>query len=265
MTTQALIISCIAILGFSVPFSMIGQGGGAAYVPILLIAGMGMLESSTYSLLLILVTCTTATIVFSRGLTIDWTLLLVISPLGLLGAFAGGFVAKWVGTLVLTIAFALMLFVTAFFMMRPAKEGHNSNMPHWLCWERDYAGQKYQMALGVLVPAAALAGFVAGLLGVGAGLFLLSMLVLWFRCPMRIAIGLSVVYVGVTALPSFIGRLVGGSSLEMKVALPLSLAALCGAIIGPLISRRATIKHLRSILAGILLMFAVWMVVKLVL
>jgi uncharacterized protein len=265
MSTQTIIVLSIVIFGCTVPFSMIGQGGGAAYVPVMLISGMAIFDASTYSLLLIMITSTTATLVFSRDLTLDWKILSAISPLGLAGAFAGGYVAKWISSLVLTIVFALMLLLAAFLMMRPAKEGQSALVPQWLCWERNYSGRRYIIAMGMLIPAAALAGFCAGLLGVGAGLFLLSMLVLLFGCPMRVSIGLSVVYVGITALPSFVARLMTGNSFEARIAVPLSVAALCGAIVGPVLSNRVQVKHLRLILTCILAIFAVWIIVRLVL
>ena len=43
MSLIAIIIACIVVLIMAVPFSMVGQGGGSTYVPVLLVAGMEFL------------------------------------------------------------------------------------------------------------------------------------------------------------------------------------------------------------------------------
>ena len=117
--------------------------------------------------------------------------------------------------------------------------------------------------MGVLIPAIALVGFIAGLIGVGGGLFLLPLLILLFGCPTRIAIGISSTYVGITALPGFLGHLLGGDPFNVWIALPLSAAAFVGASLGPLISLRIGVPKLRIILAVVLVALAAWMIIKL--
>jgi uncharacterized membrane protein YfcA len=248
----------------AVPFSMVGQGGGSTYVPVLLMAGMTMHEASTTSLFMIMLASISATLVFGRKRTVDWKLLFSIAPLAILGSFAGGYIAQWVSGLVLKIIFAFVLGVAAFFMFRPATEGHSPKfMPQLMLWDRTCGEYQYQISMGVLIPAVALAGFVAGMIGVGGGLFVLPMLILLFGCPTRIAIGISTTYVGITALPGFLGHLLGGDPFNIWIALPLAAAAFAGARIGPLISLRTSVAKLRVILAVVLIARAVWMVVKL--
>jgi uncharacterized membrane protein YfcA len=230
----------------AVPFSMVGQGGGSTYVPVLLMAGMAMHEASTTSLFMIMLASISATLVFGRKRTV------------------GGYIAQWVSGLVLKIIFAVVLGIAAFFMFRPATEGRSPKfMPQWMPWDRTCGEYQYQISMGVLIPAVALAGFIAGMIGVGGGLFVLPMLVLLFGCPTRIAIGISTTYVGITALPGFLGHLLGGDPFNIWIALPLAAAAFAGARIGPLISLRTSVAKLRVILAVVLIALSVWMVVKL--
>jgi uncharacterized membrane protein YfcA len=248
----------------AVPFSMVGQGGGSTYVPVLLIAGMAMHEASTTSLFMIMLASISATLVFGRKRTVDWKLLFSMAPLAVLGSFAGGYIAQWVSGPVLKTIFAVVLGVAAFFMFRPATEGRSPKfMPKLMLWDRTCGEYQYKISMGVLIPAVALAGFVAGMIGVGGGLFVLPMLVLLFGCPTRIAIGISTTYVGITALPGFLGHLLGGDPFNIWIALPLAAAAFAGARIGPLISLRTSVAKLRTILAIVLIALAVWMVIKL--
>jgi hypothetical protein len=264
MSVTVVVIACLAVMALAVPFSMVGQGGGSTYVPILLMAGMDMYEASTTSLFMIMLASISATLVFGRRKTVDWKLLFSIVPLAILGSFAGGYVAQFVPSLVLKVIFAIVLAIAAFFLLRPATEGQcPSFMPRWKLWDRTCGEYRYQISLGVLIPAVALAGFIAGMIGVGGGLFVLPMLMLLFGCPTRIAIGVSTTYVGITALPGFLGHLLGGDPFNIWVALPLAAAAFIGARLGPIISLRTSVPKLRIILAIVLIALAVWMVVKL--
>ncbi len=264
MSIIATVIACVAVFALAVPFSMVGQGGGSTYVPILLMTGMGMHEASTTSLFVIMLASIAATLVFGRKKTVDWKLLFAIVPFAILGSFAGGYIAQWVSSIALKVIFIAVLGVAAFFMLRPAVEGKRPDfMPPWYCWDRTCGEHKYQIAMGVLIPATAVVGFIAGLIGVGGGLFLLPMLVLLFGCPTRIAIGISSTYVGITALPGFIGHLLGGDPFNVWAALPLAVAAFAGASLGPVISLKISVPKLRIILAIVLIAMAVWMLIKL--
>lgn len=263
MSVIATVIAGIVVLILAIPFSMVGQGGGSTYVPVLLVAGMEFHEASTTSLFMIMLASLAATLVFGRKKTVDWKLLLSIVPLAILGSFAGGYVAHFVSALILKVIFAVVLTIAAFFMLRPATEGQSpSFMPKWLCWDRCYGEYRYQISMGLLIPATAVAGFIAGMIGVGGGLFVLPLLILLFGCPTRIAIGVSSTYVGIAALPGFIGHLVGGSAFNIWVALPLAAAAFAGATVGPMMSLKVSVARLRYVLAIVLAVLAIWMVVN---
>jgi uncharacterized membrane protein YfcA len=263
MSVIAIVIACIVVLILAIPFSMVGQGGGSTYVPVLLAAGMEFHTASTTSLFMIMLASLAATIVFGQKKTVDWKLLFSIVPLAILGSFAGGYIAQLVSALVLKIIFAVVLIMAAFFMLRPTTEGQSpSFVPQWMCWDRSCGEYRYRISMGLLIPATGVAGFVAGMIGVGGGLFVLPLLVLIFGCPTRIAIGVSSTYVGIAALPGFIGHLVGSSAFSIWVALPLAAAAFIGASLGPMLSLKTGIRKLRIVLAIVLIALAVWMVVN---
>jgi uncharacterized protein len=263
MSVITTIIACIVVLILAIPFSMVGQGGGSTYVPVLLVAGMDFYQSSTTSLFMIMLASLAATMVFGRKKTIDWKLLFSIVPLAIIGSFGGGYVVKFVSVLVLKIIFAVVLIIAAFFMLRPATEGKiPSFMPQLICWDRCCGEYRYRVSMGLLIPATGVAGFIAGMIGVGGGLFVLPLLVLLFGCPTRVAIGISSTYVGIAALPGFVGHLVGGSVFNIWIALPLAAAAFAGASLGPMLSLKTSISKLRVVLAIVLIALATWMVIN---
>jgi uncharacterized membrane protein YfcA len=69
--------------------------------------------------------------------------------------------------------------------------------------------------------------------------------------------------VGITALPGFLGHLIGGDPFNVWIALPLSAAAFIGASLGPVLSLKTGVVKLRVILAIVLVALAAWMIVKL--
>ena len=263
MTITALIISSLIVLVIAIPFSMAGQGGGSTYVPILAIAGMQLREASATSLFIIMIASISATLIFGRKKMVDWKMLLWLSPPAILGSFAGGFVSRWVGISALTVIFASVLALAAFFMLRPAADGKKPGfVPQWFVWSRTDKNFTYEVSMGVLLPSVVIVGFVAGMIGVGGGLFLLPLLVLLFGYPMRNAIGISTAYVGITALPGFIGHMAAGDPFNIWIAIPLAAAAFLGARLGPVLSLRMKIPVLRIVLSVVLVVLAGWMVIK---
>jgi uncharacterized membrane protein YfcA len=263
MSLGAMAIIFAAIVALAVPFSMSGLGGGATYVPVLVIAGIGIQEATTTSLFMIMLASLAATLVFGRNRTVDWRLLFAIVPFTIVGAFAGGLIASRVSTELLKVVLAAILCVGAFFMLRPAVEGHcPAFVPRWGLWKRTCGEYCYEVPMGLLIPCTLLIGFVASLIGIGGGLFLVPMLVLLFGCPARVSIGVSSSFVGLTALPGFLGHLVGGSPFDLWLALPLAAAAFAGASLGPVISLRTRVTRLKSILAIVLILLAVIMVIR---
>ena len=263
MSVVEIVIACVLAGGLAVPFSMVGQGGGATYVPILLVVGLEMHEAATTSLFMLMLASISATIVFGRSKTVDWKLLGAIALPSLASSFAGGFVAQWVSVPALKITFAVVLMIAAVFMARPVTiEGTApAFMPRTRSWKRECGDFEYQTDLSV-IPAVVLAGFVAGMIGVGGGLFVLPLLVLLFGVPMRIAIGVSSTYVGIAALTGFVGHLAGGDPFDIWLALPLAAAAFVGARVGPRLSLKTDTDRLRWILAVILVGLAGWMIAK---
>ena len=66
----------------AIVFSMLGQGGGALYTPLQVLAGVGFHEAATTSLFLIVVVSLSSTLVFRRGRKVDFPLVAVLAGAG---------------------------------------------------------------------------------------------------------------------------------------------------------------------------------------
>jgi uncharacterized membrane protein YfcA len=261
MTTAAIIIGAAAILAVSVAFSMVGQGGGTLYVPILVALGMTIHDAATTSLFVIVATSVSAAIIYRSRRTIDWKLALVVEPPTIALAFVGGLLANSIDATVLKIVFAVVLIITAIFMLRPAREKEAHTSSRWGHWHRQLGDDRYIVRLPGLMPVTAAAGFVAGMIGISGGIFKVPALVLIGRVPIRIAIGTSSLMVALTALSGLSGHLVGGS-FNIVAALPLAAAAFAGGRLGSSLSIRVRAPSLKTFFAIILLLSSAWMIVS---
>ena len=103
-------------------------------------------------------------------------------------------------------------------------------------------------------------------LGLGVGGFQMASqnLVLEFGSredlPMRIAVGTSMLMVGITSFTGLLGHIVAGH-FEPALALALAVAGFAGGQVGPKLSVRMPRERLRQAFAVVLLMVSVWMLV----
>jgi uncharacterized membrane protein YfcA len=261
MTIATILIGVAAILGVSVAFSMVGQGGGTLYVPILVALGMTVHDAATTSLFVIVATSASAAIIYGRRRMIDWKLALAIEPPTVALAFVGGLLANSINATALKIIFAVVLVIAAILMLRPTREKKADTSGGWGHWHRQMGDEHYVVRLPGLMPVTAAAGFVAGMIGISGGIFKMPALVLIGRVPIRIAIGTSSLMVALTALSGLSGHLVGGS-FNVVAALPLAAAAFAGGRLGSSLSLRVKVPSLKISFALILLLSSVWMIVS---
>lgn len=261
MSPAFIIIGTLAILVVSIVFSMVGQGGGVLYVPILVALGVGVHDAATTSLFVIVATSLSAAIIYRRRRTVDWKLALIIEPPTIALAFVGGLMANRIDASALKIIFAAVLVVASMLMLRPVKEHPEGNSGGWGHWRREMGENKYIVRLPGLMPVTAIAGFVAGMIGVSGGIFKLPAMVLIGRVPTRIAIGTSSLMVATTAVSGLAGHITGGS-FNVLLALPLAVAAFIGGRLGSSLSSRFKAPALKNIFAVILLISSAWMIMS---
>jgi uncharacterized membrane protein YfcA len=258
MSITSILIGVAAILAISVAFSLIGQGGGVLYVPLLLALGMTVHDAATTSLFVIVATSISAAIIYRKRRTVDWKLALVIEPPTIALAFAGGLLANSIDATVLKYIFAGVLILAGFLMLGQVKGNGDAVSSGWGYWNRRLGDKSYTVRLPGLMPVTAAAGFVAGMIGVSGGIFKLPAMVLIGRVPMRVAIGTSSLMVATTALA---GHVTGGS-FNLVAALPLAAAAFVGGRAGSSLSMRVKAPALKTFFAVVLFLVSAWMIVS---
>lgn len=260
-----LVLMCLAFFIAAGISSMIGIGGGVLYVPILLVFGFSFYQAVAISIFVIMALSISSSLVYHRVQLIDWKLALIIEPLTAIMSLMGGYYSSFVKIKELKLLFILVLIVSGYFMIKPIKEIQDKfiNKRKWGYWLRKFGEEEYSVNLLIGLPIAALAGIVAGLLGIGGGVIIVPLLVLLLGVPMKIAVGTSCFMAGITALFGFWGHYFAGH-FEPKIALILALVVFTGAQVGSRISIKVDKILLKKIYAIFLFLISALMMVNVV-
>lgn len=260
-----LVLMCLAFFIAAGISSMIGIGGGALYVPILLVFGFSFYQAVAISIFVIMALSISSSLVYHRVQLIDWKLALIIEPLTAIMSLMGGYYSSFVQIKELKLLFILVLVVSGYFMIKPIKEIQDKfiNKRKYGYWLRKFGEEEYSVNLLIGLPIAALAGIVAGLLGIGGGVIIVPLLVLLLGVPMKIAVGTSCFMAGITALFGFWGHYFAGH-FEPKKALILALVVFTGAQVGSRISIKVDKILLKKIYAIFLFLISALMMVNVV-
>ncbi len=255
-----LIILAILMFLVAIVFSMLGQGGGVLYTPIQVWAGIDFHLAATTSLFLIMIMSLSASIVFRKAKKIDWTLVVVLEASTALGGFAGGLGSGQFSGQTLSMLFATLMVVAAFFMIRSFEFDRSCARQRQsrFLWHRQLGEQKYCVNLAIALPVSFVAGLTSGMVGIGGGVFKVPMMVLLFGIPMDIAVGSSALMVGVTAAGGFAGHVTNGH-WDWRTSLVLAAAVFVGGQIGSRISLGLDKKKLKKGFGWFLLLIAIIM------
>ena len=241
-----MLYTAIAILfvGVSFLFSMLGLGGALVYVPVLKWAGFPVKEVAIpLALLLNGLTTLIALFPYFRNKLVDWK--------GGLGMTVGAFVFAPVGAVVsqavpvksLLILFAAAVVVAAFRMLV------TSGRPE----PKELMPLKSRLLIGAAI--GSLAGFIAGLLGIGGG-FIMSPLLMWMGYETKKAVATSAFAVTFSSFSGFAGHVAQGH-FELSPAIVLSIAVPVGAFAGSrFMVRRAKSRMMKQVFAAVLFAIA---------
>ena len=252
--SSTLIYAVIFAFAIAFIFSMFGQGGGSVYSPLLLTLGFAILLSTSTSLVLNLITSLSAGYIFYKKKMIDYKTSLIFAPGISLGAFAGGALSKSFNTTVLMWLFVAFLVGVGARMI-------------YSYWEKGKVEeyQPLQLSTGKIVLIAvfgAAVGFLAGLLGVGGGIFVVPFMVYILKSPTKIAAGSSHLIISFSALAGILGHATS-HKFDLPLILVTGIAVLIGGNLGARVSMKINTKMIKAGLGLIMWAFAIQILVKL--
>jgi len=247
----------LIILMISATMTMSGRGGGNFYVITLVLTGFSMHEAATTGQFILVLSSLFATIFFSKNKVISWKLVLIIGIMTTVSAFLGGFLSDIFNDKILKVVFAVFISLAALLMLKPLGKEVKAESRFILKMQSN--NETYSLNLLIVVPIVLFTGFVSGMVGISGGSFLVPLMVLFIRVPMKIAVGTSTTLVMVTALSGFLGHLSSGH-FDVKIAIPLAIGGIIGAIIGTKLTLKTKPQFLKIIFATTSLIAALIMI-----
>ncbi len=229
------------IFAAAVLYSSVGHGGASAYLALMALAGVEPGVMRLAALVLNVLVAGIGTARYTRAGQVSWGTFAVFAATSVPFAFLGGTLAI-PGDLYRRIVGAVLL-VGAFRLALPERGPEGAPLrrpPAWLA-----------------LPLGAAIGLLAGLTGVGGGIFLSPLLVLARWAGLREQAGISAAFILVNSAAGLAG------ALTHLRALPLSIfawgaAAVAGGLIGSHLGvRRLSVLVLRRLLGVVLIIAAV--------
>jgi len=264
----AIVFALSSLAGFL--GALTGLGGGVVVVPALTLAlGVDIKYAIGASLVSVIATSSGAAAAYVREGFSNIRIGMFLEIATTLGAILGALLAAHVSTHALATVFGLVLLQAAYqsFKHRPGLETDKSDpLATRLRLSSDYPVDGQRKKYGVRhVPGGFAtmfgAGALSGLLGIGSGAVKVIAMDSIMRIPLKVSTTTSNFMIGVTAAASA-GLYLSRGYIDPRVAMPVMLGVLIGALLGAKVLVHAQVKTLRLVFGVVILALAVEMIVN---
>ena len=206
-------------------YASVGFGGGSTYSALLALAGTNFVLLPIISLSCNVVVVTGSTIRFARGRQVPWKAALTVSLVAAPMAFLGGLTPVREKTFLLLLGASLVVAGLTLLLPRaPERDGRPTALARW-------------MPL-----AAAPLGYLAGLVGIGGGIFLAPLLHLTRWDSARRIAATTSLFILINSVTGLIGQLAKNGADRfgeaLAGALPLLIAVVIGGQLGSMLAIR---------------------------
>lgn len=231
------VIGFIAALVIGFTLGLIGGGGSILTVPVLVyILDIDPVLATAYSLFIVGLTSLIGSVSYMMKRQLDYKTAVVFAIPSFIAVYSTrSFIVPAIPDLMtvfgmsidkgmlLMLFFGLVMFVSAFSMIRKSKER-----------EEDAGEIKFNYPM--ILAEGALVGVVTGLVGAGGGFLIIPALVLLARLPMKLAVGTSLIIIAAKSLIGFMGDL-NSQNIDWPFLLFFSLFAVIGIFGGSFMSK----------------------------
>ncbi len=261
------------ILSFLAGFlgALTGLGGGVIVIPALTLAlGVNMKYAIGASLVSVIATSSGAAAAYVREGFSNIRIGMFLEIATTLGAILGAFLAGRIGTHALAIIFGLVLIQAAYQSFKGAPGGERpvesdalaSRLRFGGAYPVDGNSQEYGVrnvpaGFGLMFGA----GTLSGLLGIGSGAVKVIAMDRAMHIPFKVSTTTSNFMIGVTAAASA-GIYLSRGFIDPRVAMPVMLGVLAGALLGAKVLVHAPVRTLRAVFAIVILALAIEMIVN---
>ncbi len=262
------ILSLSVVSGFL--GALTGLGGGSIMIPILAAAGVPLRRAIAASMVTIIATSSGSAASYVRDRLANVRAAFYLEMFTITGAIVGATITTLIAPRLLYFFFAAFLATSFLGVRRHMKEEMPENvkpdrLARWLGLRGSYYDQalkrqvSYEMTrpllggLGMFI-----AGLAAGMLGIGAGAFKVSVHEVVLRMPSKVSSTTSNFIIGMTALAGASVYFASGL-LYLDLAAPMAVGATIGALMGGRVLNRLSNKSVRALFLVILVYLIVQM------
>jgi len=227
-------------------YASVGLGGGSSYAALMVVFGFSVISIPNLSLLLNLIVTTVSCFNFIRRGHLRLDLITPFIVLSLPMAWLGG--ALQVPEQVFKLLMSLSLVVV---------------LIRIYAWKNTAIGYRFnrRQVIGIALAMGAVLGFLAGVIGIGGGIFLIPAILLLGLGDMKQAAACGVVFVWLNSLAGLISRS-QYNFVDFSTYLPLIIAVLLGGTIGSLIgSSKVESRSMEKVL-GVVIVVAVFLLLR---
>ncbi len=216
-------------------YSSVGHAGASGYLAVMAILGTPTVVMRPTALILNLAVASIGTVQFVRAGYFRWSLLWPLAIASIPAAYVGGRITLPSATYRAIVGVVLLLSAIRFVMTLRSPDVVKRKMPLPLA-----------LSIGLVL------GFLAGLTGVGGGIFLSPVLLIGGWADLRTTAATSVSFILLNSAAGLIGQGVAVSVVR-DIAPLWAIAAVIGGLIGAHMgSRRLPVPALRGVLAVVL-------------
>lgn len=239
----------------------LGGGGGIIAVPALVyLLDQEPAIATTTSLVIVGITSVVAVFQHWRGGRVAWLDGIAFGVMGAGGALLGSRVAVLADPQLTMWLFAVLLLIVATVMWRRARVERRTDPEEpedhrWLSL-RPLRVRWGRAALVLIVASAS--GVLTGFFGVGGGFAIVPALTIVLGLPMGLAVGTSLLVIGLNSATGVLGRLGTPLDLDWVLIAVFTAAAVVGSLVGERASRRLDSGVLQRAFAVMLALVAVY-------
>jgi hypothetical protein len=222
MTEVMLALAVLLSVIIGVALGLLGGGGSILTLPMLVyVLSVEPKSAIAGSLFVVGLTSLVGVVAHARAGRVRWGVGLPFGAAGMVGAFAGGQLARWVPATLLLVGFAIMMLLTAAAMLRGRGPGGGA---------RRAVPAAQALGLGAAV------GLVSGLVGAGGGFLVVPALVLLAGLTMPEAVATSLLVIAMQSLAGFAGH-AGHTPIDRPLLALVAGAAVLGSLVGVRLAR----------------------------
>lgn len=217
--STVLILTAALAVVIGLALGLLGGGGSILTVPLLVyVAGMAPKPAIASSLFIVGTTALAAVVQHARAGRVRWRTGVIFGLSAMAGAYLGGRLAAYIPGQWLLVGFALMMLATAVAMIRGRKDGAE-------------APEKHELPVALVLAEGIVVGLVTGIVGAGGGFLVVPALVLLGGLPMSVAVGTSLLVIGMKSFAGLAGYL-ASVQIDWRTTLLVTGIAVLGSIIG---------------------------------